>query len=346
MQSSLSPEKLIAYPLSPSSPLPIPHAPMRGQSSTVTPASPLSSVCSLSPAQTQLVAPINHSPLSQTSSTTTTNQDPSQVYTSEMSSTLNLFDFSPPILAESPVHLYDLLDDPDIVSVLKEHLPPTKRIAGTGSDFSLSCGSFQSSPSFYQSSMNQVGYGSTQQFHPPNYNLSPMSVTPGHRLRLSSPSDQVGLQQLQTLTPEAQQSLSHPHSSKPRAVRASFSPSNPYRPQIAVPLHASGPFADVGSPQYPLPTHNHPLAQVYMQDPTQLNYQSHSQMGILDSSFQNRPTAHPHPLLPSTTPQVATPIYHQQTSLPHSPVTTSVSSSIPYQPPKPPARLSTTLQHK
>ena len=351
MYSSLSSETLVAYPLSPSSPLPTPHAPMRGQSSSLAPDSPLSSVCS-SPVPSQSINIVQ----SPASSTTTTSQDSSQVYTSDISA-LNLFDinfqtndFSPPIFAESPVHLYDLLDDPEIASILREHLSPPKKISITeSSELNLPHGSsYESSPSYYQTSLSQVGYGPSQQFHspPPTYSLP--SITDSQQLPVQSqisPSNPT-IQQMHPLASEAlkQQSLSHLLQSNPRSVRPLYPQNNPYHPPMVLPMHASGPFSNIRSPQYPIPPQNHPLAQVY--HTTQMTYQARPPMPTIDPRYQHHPSHHHHPQLlslPMTT-QVQAPLYHQQTNpsnLPHTPVTVSVSSSILYQQPpnqKAPAR--------
>ena len=78
-----SPEKQTPYPLSPSSPLPTPHAPIKRHSSSLAPESPLSSgVCS--PDVVSKLIGNQLSPSSQTSSATTVSQDPSQLYSSDI----------------------------------------------------------------------------------------------------------------------------------------------------------------------------------------------------------------------------------------------------------------------
>ncbi len=358
MYSCLSSENRVAYPLSPSSPLPTPHAPMRGQSSSLAPDSPLSSICStsLSPVQQSRSMNTIRSPASQTSSTTTTSQDPTQVYTSDINPfdiSFQTNDFSPPIFAGSPVHLYDLLDDPEIASILREHLPPPKKISITESGYDhLPHGTSYHQLPFYQTSSSQVGYGpSSQPFHspPPSSYILPPSITDSQnnqiRSQVSSSSGSTMQSMQYPLASDTQ--ISHHLQSNPRPVITRYTQNHPYhQPPVTAlpPMHPTQPFTNVHSPQYPisLSPHHHPLAQVYQP------YQPGPLMSTIDSQYHHHPSAnrhHPQLLSLPLTTQVQPSLYHQQTvpsTLPHSPVTTvSVSSTSSYSQPhnhKAPAR--------
>ena len=332
-----SPEKLTPYPLSPSSPLPTPHAPIKRHSSSLAPDSPISSgVCS--PAMTSQLMANQLSPSSQTSSATTVSQDASQLFTSDIGRHIYIFCsffslsffFSPYILAESPVPLYDILDDPDLVSILREHLPPSK--IPPDSNYHLPCGSFQISSYYGQSSsmQSQVGYGpSPAPFHPPNYNLSPSPLTTPVQSHISSPTTTPNptntaiQQQLHPLSMQEKQ-LSHIQS---RTMRQPYPHHSQYRPS-SLPLNPLPGYPDLSSPHYS-PHSPQPFPQVYTQNP--MMYQQ--SLPLIDS------TQFPHRL--STPQRTHVPGYHHNLTVSSTPSATTASPNLyqslePNQ--KPPAR--------
>ena len=249
-QSSSSPKKLSAYPLSPSSPLPTPHAPSRKRSSSFGPISPTPTTDSTtpSPVQPQLTQMQN----SPTSSTTTASQvyveDPYLMETSDPTKSLQMSEFSPPIFAQSPVYLLDILNDPDLASILSDPLPSAQEISVTGilpspteaDEFGNPFPNPNPTllprhpiqhvrpPLFYQNPEITVGYGSSNLTRPhfqpiPRPHLPPFSVSQLHPQPMVPSSQSTSLHRNTQLPNLSVQPLIQPHhSSLPSPLQPSF----------------------------------------------------------------------------------------------------------------------------
>lgn len=275
------PGKLAAYPLSPSSPLHTPHAPLRRHSSSIAPSSPLSSTFSppsASPKENKQKQNPSGPP---TGGSTSIGGDYTCVFGSNditgiscLDADFQSSDFSPPIFAESPVHLQNLLDDPDIGSILREHLPaPPKKISVTNSVFQsvfpAPQAPSQSSPySFHSTQLTHIGYtgsgSSTSHPYPSNYPASslPQPLVPidtglqsratGYRLRAAVSTRQPFPAYRQPMAAGVP-SVLHPSAATPTDYEPATSPQYP-----SVPTH---PFAQAyANHQYiqqPPPTYHH-----------------------------------------------------------------------------------------